>query len=298
MTRSKMFTVGIPTYVGGSSLVKTVASIARSAQKVPCQIIVAVDGNPLDADTKQQLKKFNAKVFYSPKRGGQVARLNDIIRLTTTEFLVFTQDDVLFTPNTLRALQQTFDRHPATTMTAGWAEQLPPQTLLERIIYRGTVMSRELAIKAYQGDHYLVAVGRCLAFRTNSLKNTVLPTQVICSDAYLYFLNRKRHGRFVLSDKARYKIRSPQTIREHTKQSRKFALLKTEMWRFLQLDIDQEQPVSRQHQFSVVIQSLRDSPWLTTLYLFLFTYTRIKAISFVHHAPTVLWETDASTKKI
>lgn len=291
------FTVGIPTYYGGPSLVAAVKSIRASKNVGKFRLIVSVDANPLKPAIRKQLKEFDVEIIDNKKRGGQVARLKQIISMTRTELVVLTQDDIKFPPDTLAKIITAFKENPKVTLVNATLLPLPAQSFIETIIEAGVRLTLAIGRTWNKGDNYLLASGRCQVFRTKFVKKFVIKEEVINSDAYFYFENKRHKGKFLaLADAVVYN-RSPQTISEHLKQSRKFQLSKQENERYLKKNLSKEYIIPRSIILNALLASLVVRPFKTVSYLLVLGYTKLFGRDMFANV-TRYWDTDASTKEI
>lgn len=125
-------TIGIPTYYGGPSLVETVKSIRANTSHGDASIIVCVDGVPLKKPIQKGLQKLDVNIVFSEIRGGQVARIKQIIGLCKTPLLVLTQDDIMLDAQALERMADTFDHNPKVTMVAACELPTTPHTTFEK----------------------------------------------------------------------------------------------------------------------------------------------------------------------
>lgn len=290
------FTVGIPTYYGGPALVRATKSILRSKNVGPFRLIVCIDGNPLDPKIEQQLLDLGVEVVFSKQRGGQVARLKQIISMTKTDLVVLTQDDIQFKPNTLANLLKKFDDEK-TTLVAAKILPTKAKTFFERIIEVGVKGNIRLGKLWRDGDNYLLANGRCMVFKTKFVKSFSIREEVINSDAYFYFENKKHGGKFVFADDAVIFNKSPQKLSEHLKQSRKFQISQQENNRYLDQNLEEEYKIPVHLQANALLGEFFDNPVYTLLYLGVNLYTKIAGREMFQDAKR-FWETDVSTKRI
>ncbi len=146
------------------------------------------------------------------------------------------------------------------------------------------------------GDNFLLSSGRCLAFRTKFIKKFKIPEEVINSDAYLYFENKRNGGKFKsLSDAVVYN-KSPQTLDEQLKQSRKFQYSLEELTRYIDIDPSKEYAIPKLISIRAYLTELVKHPLATVGYLSLFLYTRTSGKNMYSNAKR-FWETDKSTKE-
>ena len=297
MNKQLSFTVGIPTYYGGPGLVKTVRSILASEGVGKFRFIVNVDGNPLQPKIEQELKSLGVEVVLAKKRGGQVARINQMIAMAKTDILVLTQDDILFEKDTLQKVVNAFRENSRVTMVSARLLPMPAKIMFEKIIEVGIHILYRIADNWKGGDNYLLSSGRLIAFRTNFAKKLHIPEEVINSDAYLYFENKRRGGRFLALKDAVVYNKSPQNLKEHLKQSRKFQYSSEELQHFLKSDLSFEYNIPHSLAIRAYISEFVHNPFYTTAYLLVFLYTRFFGRGMYTNAKR-FWDTDKSTKKI
>jgi cellulose synthase/poly-beta-1,6-N-acetylglucosamine synthase-like glycosyltransferase len=297
MKNKLTFTIGIPTYYGGPGLIKTAKSILASKGVSKFRFIFCVDGNPLDASIEAQLKDLGIEVVFSKKRGGQVARINQMIKLTKTDILVLTQDDILFTKATLANVIQAFQDDKELTMASGRCLPTPAKIFFEEIIETGVRATLRVGDNWNNGDNYLLSTGRLLAFRTDFVKKLNIPEDVINSDAYLYFENKRKGGKFRSLKDAIIYNKSPQNLKEHLKQSKKFQYSSEELSHFVKADLTQEYKPSKLAYAKALATEVLLNPIPGFLYLGIFAYTRIAGKGMYSNAKR-FWDTDKSTKKL
>lgn len=290
-------TIGIPTYYGGPSLVSAVKSILNSEGTHNFKLIVTIDGRPLEPEIEASLKKLGVKIIFNPKRGGQFARIKQLIELADTDLLILTQDDILFDKHTLTKIVESFTKNPDITMVGARLVPLPAKTYLEKVLETGVRIVHKIADHTNNGDNLLLASGRCLAFKTRHAKTFSIPEQVINSDAYLYFENKKRGGKFLALKDAVVYNKSAQTLSEHLKQSQRFQGSINELSSYQNGDLEKEYKLSALVAIRAIATELAKHPLTTISYLGLFAYTRANT-SKMNQTKIGFWKTDRSTKKI
>ena len=288
------FTVGIPTYYGGRSLVRAVESL-RASEGVPkdFRLIVNVDGNPLRPEIRAELEELGVEIVFAAKRGGQAVRLNQILRMAETDLVVLTQDDIVFEPDALRKLIAAFERDAQLTMANANVMPAPGHTLIERVQACGNHIVKRIIERWRGSDNYLAANGRCQTFRTSWVKDITLPTDIVNSDAYKYFENRLRGGKFAYVRDAVVYDKSPLTIKEYVRQSRKFQRSADELKKHFATDLIPEYRIPRDISLVAAIEECVRHPLLMPLYIALNTYARFVTVPNMGR----FWETDVSTKR-
>lgn len=125
----------------------------------------------------------------------------------------------------------------------------------------------------------------------------VIPEEVINSDAYLYFENKRKGGTFLALPDAPVYNKSPQTLKEHLKQSRKFQYSLEELRRYIDIDQEEDYRVPKLVAFRVYLSELLRNPVIVIAYLALYFYTRTQGRNMYSGAKR-FWETDVSTKRV
>jgi len=290
------FTVGIPTYLGGANLVRTVKTIRASEGVGPFRFLVCVDGRPLTADVESELQSLGVEVLYSEQRGGQIARIKQMVTTATTDVIVLTQDDVLFTPRALAEIISMFKRTQSLTMVGANIQPIPATTFFESVVEVGVRMTHAIGERWRNGDNYLMASGRCMAFRTAAIRSWDLPTTVINSDAYQYFVNKFFGGTFAYAKNAVVYNKSPLKVKEHLRQSRRFFVSKSELNHYFKKDLSTEYAPPKNLLIRSLGRELLYHPISTASYL---TIELVSKLGQKKRATemTNMWEPDVSTKR-
>lgn len=296
MEKKVSFTVGIPTYYGGPGLVKTVQSVLAFRDVQPFRLIVCVDGKPLQRDIGEQLKKMGAEIVLSEIRGGQLERIKQMIGLCETDILFLTQDDILFTPETVREVMKKFEEDESVTMVCGNAKPLPPKNFFESVFNVGLSLADTIGAMWNDGDNHLRVGGRCLALRMDMARKMDISEGVLSSDAYFYFYNRLLGGKFAYANEAIYFLRSPNNLSEHLKQSRKYQLIRKEISAHLSgSDSVPSLPVKL-----ILLACWKEflrQPIRFLAYIAVLMYTRCAGRN-LYKDKVRFWDTDISTKQI
>lgn len=288
----------IPTYEAGSSLEQTLDSILMWSNKNVKKLVVAVDGKSVPEVMKKKYKN-RVKFVEFPTREGQAQRINDLLKLVTTDWVVLTNDDVVFEPQTLSIFVKAVQTN-ANCLIAGNPQPLKATTVLESIEEQGRKIVHETVKTWNNGDNYLAVNGRLLAL-PKALKNTIkINKKIWNNDAYLYFQAKKLGYRCVYLENFKCLYRNPQTLSEYFRQARKFQFSKTEN------QVYNDDPVTNHYLVPVLIIAKQTfirfvtNPVWTIGYLTLKFMAYIYSLVFKIDANRVgsFWETDLSTKNL
>ena len=297
LAKQLTITVGITTCYGEASIVDTVRSI-RASQNIPSfRFIIVADRVPVPPAVKQELATLGVELVERPGSASQLVKQKLILSMTTSDLLVFTQDDVLFAPDTLARIVRKFAEHPRTTFVAVNNTTAQPQNRFEAALNVGTRVAMRMAELWRGGDNYLAVVGRLMAFRTAWLKTITIPDNVVSSDAYFYFENKRRGGTFAYLPQAAIVFRNPQNMKEHLRKSARFQHSKREMVGYFGPDIVREYFVPTRAKIRAMLEEALRHPLSFAHYVAVYAYSR-----FMCEQPkTALnanWEVDRSTKQV
>lgn len=290
-------TVGLTTCYGDPSIVETIRSIRASKGIDKFPIILVADRVPIRREIKQTLRKLRVQLIENKTEGSQVKKQKQILKLTKTDLLVFTQDDVLLHPKALVTVIRQFAKHPQTTMISILNKPVKATSLFESIISVGTEIANKYARYWHGGDNYLSVIGRFMAFRTEKIKCEFrLQEQIATSDTYYYFENKRTGGRYEYLPGVCVYFKNPQNMKEHLRKSSRFQFSKQEMSKYF-ADPSREYVVPvRVIVRSLIEQFLRQPP-MTLIYFGIFAYTRLMKMA-PQSVLNPIWEVDLSTKKV
>ena len=292
------FTVGLPTYNSTKSIIHTVKSIRNSqGTEENFPILISVDGYTMSQEIENELKKYNVNLIKNPKREGQTVRNSQLMQETKTDILILTQDDVLFEKDTIKKIIERFTTEENLTMLAPKLVPLSAKSHIEHVLHSGVSIAHDVATRWANGDNYLTSVGRCLVFKTEIAQRFEVPENLINSDAYYYFENKRLGGIYRNANDIIVRYRTPQTLQDHLKQVRKFVVSEKELSSILKKDLNEEYKLPTKILISALFKQFVKSPLSTLEYLFISWYARNQSKAFYEEV-THLWETDPSTKKL
>jgi cellulose synthase/poly-beta-1,6-N-acetylglucosamine synthase-like glycosyltransferase len=290
-----LVTVGIPCRYTGQSLIPTIRSIMSSIVEFPFRVVVVADNKRLPKNMKQELRDMGVEIYENEVSGTQFKKLQQIVDLATGEVFVFTQDDVIFKPESLGELVTVFQKNRRVTMAGAYVVSTKASTFFERVIEVGVTVATSIGRKWNNADNYLLANGRCLAFRTENIKGWRLPANVVNGDGYLYLENIRHKGTFVFVPNAIIINNNPQNIREHLNQSVRFQHSQEELSAYFS-SIKKYYQIPRSIIIDVVRESFFNNPFFTSAYFFIFVYSAI-AKRFMSAAVNPFWQEAISTKR-
>lgn len=289
-------TVGIATCYGDISIIDTVKSIRASKDVGKFRFIIVADRNPIKPRLKKELKKYDVEVYENKTEGSQVKKQKQILNMAKNDIIVFAQDDVLFDPYTLSRIVNTFDKNPKITFISVRKKPIKATSFFENIITVGPNIVSRIAKDWNNGDNYLSSIGRCLAFRTGWAKKMDAPDQIVSSDAFRYFENKRKGGVYKYLPNAVVLYKKPQNMKEHIRKSSRFQHQKSEMVKYFG-DLSSEYKIPKLILLKSVLLEFLHNPLKFFLFLIVYIYTRLLKLN-IQQSLNPVWEVDISTKKI
>lgn len=296
-TKKLSVTVGITTCYGGESILETVKSIRASEGIKNFRFILVADREPISSKIKKELAKYNVELIENKVEGSQFKKKKQILRLCNTDLIIFTNDDVLFAKNTLNTVINEFQKNKKVTLISVNNQPLQSNSLVENAVNVGTNIVNRIARKWNSGDNYLSVIGRFEATRTNWIKRYFeLKDDVVSSDQYIYFENKKHGGVYKYLPTVSVYFRNPQNLKEHLKKSSRFQYSKAEMSRYFGY-VSSDYKIPRLIFLKAIIREFMTNPIFFTLYILISLYTRFFKLPS-KESLNPIWEVDLSTKKI
>jgi hypothetical protein len=295
--KSLTVTVGITTCFGAESILETVKSIRASQEIGKFRLVIVADSVPFSPKLKKKLKQYRVELIENKIPSSQIKKQEQILKMCRTDLIVLTQDDVLFTRDTMAKIVAAFQSNRATTFISIANKALKSARSMENIISVGTDLSQRIARHWCKGDNYLAVIGRVEAFRTEFAKNHFrFPGHVVSSDAFFYLENKRSGGKYRYLNKALVYFRSPNNLTEHLKKSSRFQHSQLEMSQYFS-DLDREYQIPVSAVIKGFLEQLMLSPIRTSLYLIVYGYTRLLKLK-TKKVLNPLWEAELSTKKL
>lgn len=295
MKSSLSVTVIIPTCYGGKSLIKAVRSIYASSPDQPFSLIIAADTTPIEKPILKELRELGAKVIENKQPGSQQSKLNQMTVLSQSDITITTQDDIRFAPGTIKRMVEAFTKDRDLTMIGPRILPEAPNSLFQKVIQVGNRLTERIALQWRNGDNFLLANGRCLAFRTAHLKKFSMPDRIINGDALYYFENKRFNGKFLHLPTAVVYNKSPAKLKEHLNQTKRFAYSQQELSALYKKDISEEYLMPKGIVLSALMAEFLHNPIATIGYCLINLYAKVQKKDQKKVA-NPLWGLDVSTK--
>lgn len=291
------FSIGIPTYEAGESLVTVINSlISQTAFNKIDKILIAVDGNKIPAKIVKKISHKKVKIFNFKTRQGQSARINDLFRLSKNEKLILTNDDVILEKNAVELISKEYRQFD---LVAANIKSLTEKTSLEKALMFGQNLRTLISKKWNNGDNYLSCNGRLIILSKKLYKKITIPKNVWNNDAYIYLESQNLKLKFAYADDLIAYCKTPATIREHLSQSSKFQKSPIDLQRFFEDDISGFYKIPVNLIIISIMESFVKNPIAGLIYTTIFIYTRLRSYFMKSEFKVKsFWETDLSTKSL
>lgn len=298
MTNHLTVTVGITTCYGKKQLVTSLISLKDGENLPPFSIKLIADAVPLSPSIKKELTKMGVTFTENKLPKSAFKKRRQLLIHTTTDLIILSQDDILYSKNVIAKIIEEFERDPDLTMLCVRNTPIPTKNFFQNAVNIGTELNNTIGRSWNKGDNYLAALGRVMAFRTLWLKKLPINFSVVSDDAYLYFLNKKHGGKYKCLWNTEIYFKNPDNMTEQLAKSSRFQSSQYEMESLKVFgDLTKEYRIP----FIVIVQAAvieflkRPFPFL--YYCLIFLYTR-----FFKHKPRFalnpLWKSEVSTKKL
>lgn len=187
------------------------------------EIIIASDGST--DNTVALLKALNdprIKILDFKERKGQLNRMVDVINSFDSDYLVFTDADIVFETTSVVAKLVSALGEQDVAMACGRAKPLEGKTFVERAIRNTHLAYEDWAAKVRGGDNLFNVHGCILSFRREFIKTVVFPKEVTVADMFCYYTCKARGLKFKYVPGAIALIRVSDNIKDHLKQAKRY----------------------------------------------------------------------------
>ncbi len=292
----KIFTItlGIPTYEAFNSLEKTLLNVYSlpGFEKIN-QVLVVTDGKNIHDTVLENIKHKKLKIVNNKIRLGHSSRINQLSQLSSTDYLILINDDVILSRDSLIRVYESIEKKEFDLLSAS-AKPLSPSSIFERIIEVGAIINGRISKYWNNYQNYLSCNGRMVVLSKRFYKTLELPEKLLNSDAYVFLQCKINNFKYIHDEKLIVWYRSPNNLREHIRQSKKFRLSFEENTSYLG-NIKEYYRLPKKAAIKASVSGFIVMPVLFIPYLL----TTIR-VSFTKNplSNSGYWETDKSTKKL
>lgn len=292
-------TIGIPAYNEEANIGYLIKDILKQMQSkfVLEKIIISSDGSSdKTVEIASSFKNKIIEVLDNKDRGGQKVRQNQVIKLCKSDILVLLNADI--------ALEDEFFIEklisPILTTKADLVSSkvLPIHTkhIFEKILYIG-IKTRDAIFENYNdADNVYTCHGAARAL-SKKLYTKFNFFDSVGEDAYSYFYAKTNNYVYKYAKNAVCLLKLPEKISDHEKQSIRFSQSKAKMaMLFGENYVQSQYKIPRAIKLKETFISLLKSPFYTTMYLIINTYTSFKSLT--QKEISNMWEVSVTSKSL
>lgn len=227
MKKRPTISIGIPALNEEANIRAIIECVQKQSQTnyEIVEIIVISDGSTdQTAEIVKQMKENDIRIHLvnHRDRAGQAARLNEIVSMFAGDYLLLLNADVLimgtmFMDNMITPLVA----DPQVGLVGARVVSIQAQTFVEKIVNWSVTLKQDVYEQIEDGNHILMCHGRARAFKRDFAKQIIWP-RLAAEDAYSYLICKDLGFEFYYQPKAVVLYRSPQTVKDHLKQSVRF----------------------------------------------------------------------------
>lgn len=299
MIKKRSLTIGIPAYNEEQNIKILLERIFEQKirdAKLEKIIIVSDAGKDRTVEIVKSMNDKRIRIINHNKRVGKAQSINEIIGMTTEDVLVILDADILpkdgqFLHNIIEPIVENdkIGLVMADTLSA------KPVTFFESIIAHSHTLKSDLYKKINGRDNIYLCHGRGRAFSRKFYSKLNFP-QDCPEDAFSYLICIQKGFKFSFAEKAKVIFRSPSTIADHIKQSKRFQYSQESLRKHFSSElIKKEYQIPKIYFAETLLKYLIISPLKTILYLVVNFYIKLFTSNQYHQS---LWEISHTTKGI
>lgn len=290
--------VGIPAYNEEANIVQITTQLLTQKQGnfELLEIIIISDGS--NDRTVAQVESINdprLHVYDNQIRQGAAAVQNEILLKFKGDILVILNADT-YTPDIhfISKLIEPIVRDDQVGVVGAKIVPLPAQNFFEKVINNSVLMKNEMYEQINNKDNIYLCHGRGRAFSSRFAKQLSFP-RIPGEDAYSYIECKEMGFKFYYQQEAELLYRSPQSLKDHLKQSKRFFKSQVMMDEKYQKHAKGYYRIPLELQLKTLLKYLLRNPILISAYVIIYAYARINSIWY---QTGTLWDVSKSSKAI
>lgn len=295
----KTLTIGAAALNEQANIVNSVQALLKQsgANFELKEIIIASDGSTDNTvGVLQEIGNPKIKILNFKERKGQLKRMADVIAAFDSDYLIFTDADIVFedehvAEKLVKALEE-----ENVYMACGRAKPLEGRTFVEKAVRNTHLAYEDWAKKFKEGNNVFNVHGCIQAFRKDFIKKVNFPEGVTVADVFCYYSCISKGHKFKFVKNAAALIRVSSTISDQIKQASRYMSTSSNVDRFFNRElISKELSVPSKLKYISFLKMFLRNP-LSCLFIFaLNRYIAITVMKKKKSAP--LWDLSCSTKK-
>lgn len=266
-------TIGIPAYNEEANIALLLQTLLKlNYRKTRLQRIVVVSDGSTD-ETVKRIKSVRSRLIRTitlQKRRGQAYAQNKIINLCRSDILVLLNADISITDTTfVDTLVRPIIQDNQIGLVSAPVTPLKPLGLLDKVLNFSVIFKYALYSSVRNGKNVFSCHGRVRAFSKKLYKNFRFPT-IVTEDAYSYFFCLTEGFKFEFQPDTTVYFRSPTSLRDHLKQSKRFFLSRHDLSAYFSKELIREEYAIPPYLLAkTIINYFLKNPFYMTFYCFI-----------------------------
>jgi glycosyltransferase involved in cell wall biosynthesis len=295
MTHQRL-SIGIAAYNEEANIMSLLASLLRqqSDNHELLEIIVVSDGSTDQTVSQAKLIMDPRLVVVDhPDRVGQAVRQNEILQMFKGDTLVMLNADILIRDGLfLSKMTEPFLTEGNIGIVGAKISPLTAENFFERVINNSAILKRDIYEQIDNGRNLYLCHGRARAFSRRFAGQLRFPARP-GEDAFSYIQCLQKGFDFFYQPQAEVFYRSPQNLKDHLKQSKRFFRSKT----FLETSYKDGERSYYRIPIFIIIKTVFGNffryPVLLVVYSAVFVIARVNSIWY---KTGPVWEVSLSSK--
>jgi len=262
------------------------------------RIIVISDGSSdSTVDEVKKVKSDKILLINDGKRKGKSNRLNEIVKMFSSDYLVILDADILpANRKMLDNLIEPFLKRKNIGIISAKRIPIKANSFFEETINQSVEFKLRVFEKMNNGNNLYMCFGPCRAFSKRLVKKLSWPPTV-AEDVYSYLFCRKSEYEFLYNPRAKILYKSPGNFKDHEKQSRRFKNGCGIMNKYFGDDyVKKEHHIPPRLLFESLGIWFKNNPLYLIYYLLILVSVRVKSIG--NYDTGSKWNMSLSSKKL
>lgn len=217
--------IGIPAFNEDANIKQLLENLLeKNSNGFELKEIIVVSDSSTDNTVEKvlEVKDRRIKIIKNQIRLGQAKSQNKILKMFSGDVLVLLNADVLPTNRDLiKNIISPFYSDNKIGIVGGKVVPLPAQNFIESVLNFSVLIKQSVYEQVNNGDNAYLCHGRVRAFSKEFAKKFSWK-EVVAEDAYSYLFCKRNNYKFYYQRSAQINYRSPQSLKDHLKQSTRF----------------------------------------------------------------------------
>jgi glycosyltransferase involved in cell wall biosynthesis len=226
-------TVAIPAYNEGKRILPMLASVLKQkaiGYKLE-KILIASDGSNDDTVKKaRSMKDKRIEIIDDPKRRGRTYRLNQTMKISSTDILLYLDADLIIQDEFLiKKMIEPFISDLEVTLVGGNPHSIGEKSFLGSSLEATRNIYIDIRKSINNGSNIFGCMGGVLALSKLLYKNLHIPNNITADDSFIYLSNKRLKHKFVHVFDAEVLHPLPDNTKKHLLRVKRYSSAKNEL---------------------------------------------------------------------